>query len=315
MSGNGYSRTTGKSVQRQNWLAHNVTTLNTSKETQEDMLLNELVMMQGSLTDDEDMVDNTSSVLAITALNARNTTETDSVRARYWDSGALLGNPLESPKGGKSIFSSEVVRTLQDRITCTWTYDAGPSGEIKPSNRSRVYLVACHCSEASLEAMDWAIQTLVRNGNELHVAMVISGKDGKIKQHDGVEDPESVLKTLNDRVKERLDGKPLFHVQATICVMYGNVRKKLHELIQNLNPATVVCGSQGRKNRVQGILNAPVSGFLIHNSLVPVVVIQTSRKAKKRQIRWTQCKLATQLRGMLGPVDSKIEEVDPAVVL
>ncbi|KAG0190928.1 hypothetical protein DFQ28_001229 [Apophysomyces sp. BC1034] len=258
MSGNGYSRTTGKSVQRQNWLAHNVTTLNTSKETQEDMLLNELVMMQGSLTDDEDMVDNTSSVLAITALNARNTTETDSVRARYWDSGALLGNPLESPKGGKSIFSSEVVRTLQDRITCTWTYDAGPSGEIKPSNRSRVYLVACHCSEASLEAMDWAIQTLVRNGNELHVAMVISGKDGKIKQHDGVEDvrvpfsptipfwltpflfpfvqPESVLKTLNDRVKERLDGKPLFHVQATICVMYGNVRKKLHELVRPHNP-------------------------------------------------------------------------------
>ncbi|KAG1451748.1 hypothetical protein G6F56_008001 [Rhizopus delemar] len=68
-----------------------------------------------------------------------------------------------------------------DRIIVKSHYGAGLSGqldeELRPTRSSRAYLIACDFSEESIYAVDWAMGSMLRDGDTLHVVTVVKKKE------------------------------------------------------------------------------------------------------------------------------------------
>jgi hypothetical protein len=60
-------------------------------------------------------------------------------------------------------------------------YGAGPEGtlteDLKPTRKSRSYLVACDFSDESYHAIEWTMGTMMRDGDKLYVATAVNRED------------------------------------------------------------------------------------------------------------------------------------------
>lgn len=80
------------------------------------------------------------------------------------------------------VFSENpTVTKKSDRIIVHNHYGAGPKGslenDLKPTRRSRSYLVACDFSEESFHAIEWTMGTMMRDGDKLYVATAVNRED------------------------------------------------------------------------------------------------------------------------------------------
>jgi hypothetical protein len=68
-----------------------------------------------------------------------------------------------------------------DRIVVINHYGAGPEGtlteDLKPTRKSRSYLVACDFSDESYHAIEWTMGTMMRDGDKLYVATAVNRED------------------------------------------------------------------------------------------------------------------------------------------
>lgn len=64
--------------------------------------------------------------------------------------------------------------TEPDRIVVNFSYGTSPN---RPVTKSRKYLMACDFGEESTYAMNWAMGTMLRDGDEIHVAAVVNIED------------------------------------------------------------------------------------------------------------------------------------------
>lgn len=73
------------------------------------------------------------------------------------------------------------VTKKSDRIVVANHYGAGPGGtltqDLKPTRRSRSYLVACDFSEGSYHAIEWTMGTMMRDGDKLYVVAAVNRED------------------------------------------------------------------------------------------------------------------------------------------
>jgi hypothetical protein len=90
----------------------------------------------------------------------------------------------------------EIVRQ-EDRITTTLRYgyvDKASMPDILPGppRRVRTYLIMCDFSDESFHAMEWAMGTMLRNNDELHILTVIN-KDDEMGSTEDIQKQVSVL--------------------------------------------------------------------------------------------------------------------------
>ncbi|KAI9274012.1 hypothetical protein EDC94DRAFT_579970 [Helicostylum pulchrum] len=137
----------------------------------------------------------------------------------------------------------------EDYIEVTFHY--GLSEEHK-RRRSKRYMMMCDFGEESMYAMKWGIGTLLRSGDELHIASVVDtdedvedmDKDEKYKLW-GELDRNS--KTMISRVKTSMDEMLLYNVKIVTYSVAGKTRESLLNLIYSTpNLTMIVCGSRDR---------------------------------------------------------------------
>ncbi|WWC88416.1 uncharacterized protein L201_003327 [Kwoniella dendrophila CBS 6074] len=204
----------------------------------------------------------------------------------------------QQPKRKKSLKSGiELVTSrptfARDRCTITLTHGEPDEALELSGKRLRRYVVLSDLSEESRYAVEWAIGTVARDGDELFLISV--------KEEEGKVDPKSW--SNSDRAqklrvqKERQTTALLLVKQVTgllqrtrlnitvTCqfVHAKNARHMLLDLIDFLEPTMVIVGSRGL-GKLQGILLGSTSHYLVQKSSVPVMV---ARRRLQRPMRKT----------------------------
>ncbi|KAH8827099.1 hypothetical protein DL96DRAFT_1605505 [Flagelloscypha sp. PMI_526] len=154
---------------------------------------------------------------------------------------------------------------------------------------TRVYLCAASPDESGREALDWALEMLVQDGDEL---IVFRGIDQDILDkvdHDVLRDE------ARDFMKE-IQGKSVEYDserQLSIVLEYvpGKVTDTLDRLIALYRPDSVVVGTRGKRAwsnlTSMGMIGGyggtmgSVSKYCLSHSPVPVIVVRPERKVRK----------------------------------
>ncbi|KAI1297563.1 hypothetical protein EDD11_007036 [Mortierella claussenii] len=163
--------------------------------------------------------------------------------------------------------------------------------EQKTSTRGRKnYMVATDLSGESWHATEWAINTILRNGDELNVVTIV--EDDKVDDKKAVkkgvqaemrEDAEKLTKNIHEQLEHTClrDITVIIHIIAATKSM--GAKELLIEMIDDLEDlSTVIVGSRGR-GAIKGLLLGSISNFLVHNSSVPVMVVRAPKKSKGKK--------------------------------
>ncbi|CAO3691215.1 unnamed protein product [Rhizopus stolonifer] len=173
-----------------------------------------------------------------------------------------------------------------DRIIVKSHYGAGLSGqldeELRPTRSSRAYLIACDFSEESIYAVDWAMGSMLRDGDTLHVVTVIKRKE-KAKKRTKLLAEAS--KKVTEKAKDTLEKMLLFDISLITYAICGKVKDVLSRLIEELSLSMIICGCK-KQSRLKWFFTDSVSSYLIETSSIPVTVIkQQKNKKRKREKR------------------------------
>ncbi|CAO0803117.1 unnamed protein product [Mucor circinelloides] len=192
------------------------------------------------------------------------------------------------------------------KLSVVQYYGAGKSGVLPVAYRSkrkpRSYLVACDFSKESLYAIEWTMGTMMRDGDELHVATVANRDDNpdvvKATGLDPMGELHATSDALTTEAKKLLGQMMLFNIKLVTHAMIGRVKDVLKSLTREHNYTMLVCGSRGRgsvrtyvgimsvwdisaNTVLYRLLMGSVSTYLVHKSPVPVAVIRRQKKKKR----------------------------------
>ncbi|KAN0139186.1 universal stress protein A family protein C25B2.10 [Lactarius tabidus] len=156
-------------------------------------------------------------------------------------------------------------------------YDRTPS--------TRVFLCASSPDESGRHALDWAIEGLVQDGDELIVFRGID-QDDLEKDHDVVRDE---ARDLMHRIQEQcVEVDPERKLSIIVEYIAGKVTTTIDRLIALYRPDSVVVGSRGARKMKQAFGAAfgaqsmgGVSKYCLSHSPVPVIVVRPESKVRK----------------------------------
>ncbi|GAA5927470.1 universal stress protein [Sporobolomyces koalae] len=188
----------------------------------------------------------------------------------------------------------------KNRCTVVLTH-GNPAACLEESKRKkRTYLVASDLSEESLFAIQWAIGTVLREGDDCIIVSVME-TDSKFDSDDPHPSASAKAAKLSNQ-RERQSAALRISRQATtllertrlnvrvICqAIHAKVpRHMLVDMIDFHEPTLVVIGSRGL-TKLKGMLLGSVSNYLIQKSSSPVMVtrrpLRLSRTVHRRTIQ------------------------------
>ncbi|KIK78589.1 hypothetical protein PAXRUDRAFT_36604 [Paxillus rubicundulus Ve08.2h10] len=150
---------------------------------------------------------------------------------------------------------------------------------------TRVFLCAASPGESGREALEWALECLVQDGDEL---IVFRGID----QEELDKDHELVREEARDLMKQ-IQGKcveydPERKVSIILELIAGRPTTTLDRLIALYRPDSVVVGTRGQRSVMSGVLGfsglgdvGSVSKYALSHSPVPIIVVRPERKVRK----------------------------------
>jgi len=203
----------------------------------------------------------------------------------------------DAPKRRKSIaepLNLSISRPEFGRNRCTITITHGdPDAALERSGkRSRSYVVLSDLSEESGYAVEWAIGTVARDGDELFVTTVME-TDKTDPKNPGDMDRATKMRIQKERQTQALlmvkqvTGllqRTRLNITVTCQAIHStNARHMMLDLIDYLEPTMVIVGSRGL-GKLKGILLGSNSHYLVQKSSVPVMV---ARRRLKRPLRKT----------------------------
>ncbi|KAH8550748.1 hypothetical protein BGW37DRAFT_520888 [Umbelopsis sp. PMI_123] len=178
---------------------------------------------------------------------------------------------------------------LEDRIVTTIRYGfvdkaTAPDVLTEPPRRIRTYLIMCDFSEESYHAMEWAMGTMLRNNDALHVLTVINKEEEFGGDEEVRKELEKAAAQATSKAKNTIEKMLLYNIKITTHVIYGKIKETLLNMIDELDLTMVVCGSRGR-GPLKGFIMGSISSFLVHNASVPVSVVRNHKTASQRKRR------------------------------
>lgn len=152
----------------------------------------------------------------------------------------------------------------------------------KRTRHTRVFLCASSPDESGREALDWSLEALVQDGDEL---IVLRGVDEEILDkvdHDVVRDEaRELMRTIQEK---NVEYDPDRKLSLILEYIPGKITDTLDRLIALYRPDSVVVGTRGRKawqNMGMGIGVGSVSKYCLSHSPVPIIVVRPERKVRK----------------------------------
>ncbi|TBU25714.1 hypothetical protein BD311DRAFT_727300 [Dichomitus squalens] len=194
------------------------------------------------------------------------------------------GSPLVAAQGYQPKVSFD---TLENPQASMFSYTLHVQSEGYTRTRStRVFLCASSPDESGSQALEWCLESLVQDGDELVVFRGIDPDDFAEKDHDQYrEDARELMRLIQERCVEYDSERKL-----SIIVEYiaGKVTQTIDRLIALYRPESVVVGTRGQRSVMQawaGAFGAPgvgsVSKYCLSHSPVPVIVIRPESKVRK----------------------------------
>jgi len=155
--------------------------------------------------------------------------------------------------------------------------------------QTRVFLCAASPDESGRQALDWALDSLVQDGDELVVFRGFD-EDDLAKDHDVIRDEAREL--LQQVQAKCIEYDPDRKVSVIIEFIAGKVTDNIDRLIALYRPESVVVGTRGQRGVIQtwgAALGAPgmgsVSKYCLSRSPVPIIVVRPEKKVRKAQAK------------------------------
>ncbi|KAG8932470.1 hypothetical protein FRC03_006060 [Tulasnella sp. 419] len=154
----------------------------------------------------------------------------------------------------------------------------------RKTRNTRVYLCAASEDESGRQALEWTLDSLIEDGDEL---VVVRGFDTE----ELVKDREQVREDAKDLMKRILDKNteyPGRGLSVIVEFVAGKVTETIDRMTALYRPDSLIVGTRGQRSLMQtwgAALGAPgmgsVSRYCVSHSPVPVIVVRPERKVKK----------------------------------
>ncbi|KAI9721116.1 MAG: hypothetical protein M1812_002597 [Candelaria pacifica] len=151
------------------------------------------------------------------------------------------------------------------------------------TRRSRTFLCGTDQNDYSEFALEWLIDELTDDGDEI-VCLRVIDKDSKITSDASVEEGRYRLeaKKLLDQVIEKNTEEKAISLVLEFAV--GKVHETIQRMIRIYEPAILIVGTRGRSlGGLQGLLPGSVSKYCLQHSPVPVIVVRPTYKREKKK--------------------------------
>ncbi|KAI9673400.1 MAG: hypothetical protein M1817_002862 [Caeruleum heppii] len=213
-----------------------------------------------------------------------------------------IGLPTGSPKGSrpgpqKRLTSPPPPSTFQNRVSFD-TFDNKDASDFsltlnskhkdyQYTRRSRTFLCGTDQNDYSEFALEWLIDELVDDGDEI-VCLRVVDKDSKISSDASVEEGRyrrEAKKLLDQIIEKNREEEKAISLVLEFAV--GKVHDTIQRMIQIYEPAILIVGTRGRSlGGLQGLLPGSVSKYCLQYSPVPVIVVRpTYKRERKKQKR------------------------------
>ncbi|KAG6834158.1 hypothetical protein H0H93_011503 [Arthromyces matolae] len=167
----------------------------------------------------------------------------------------------------------------------SFTLQVKSEGYVRTAS-TRVFLCASSPDESGREALDWSLETLVQDGDEL---IVYRGVDEDVleKDHNIVrEEARELMKLIQERSVET---DPERKLSLILEYVPGRITDTLDRLIALYRPDSVVVGTRGKRSMLSGLainMNissavGSVSKYCLSRSPVPIIVVRPEGKVRK----------------------------------
>ncbi|KAJ6631282.1 hypothetical protein B0H10DRAFT_1698437, partial [Mycena sp. CBHHK59/15] len=162
----------------------------------------------------------------------------------------------------------------------SFTLQVKTSGYMR-TRSTRVFLCAAGPDESGREALDWSLEALVQDGDEL---IVCRGVDEDLfeKDHDSVrEEARDFMRHIQEK---SIEYEPERKLSLILEYIPGRITATIDRLIALYRPDAVIVGTRGKK-AWQGMMGkggiGSVSKYCLTHSPVPIIVVRPERKVKK----------------------------------
>ncbi|KAG6875421.1 hypothetical protein C0992_003934 [Termitomyces sp. T32_za158] len=186
----------------------------------------------------------------------------------------------------------ETSRPVFQRDRCTITITQGDPVARLANRKKRRYIVASDLSEESRYAVEWAIGTVLRDGDSLLI-VTVNESDAKVDPPaPNASDRTAKLRSQQERqglayilVRQAtsLLQRTKLNVQVACQAWHAkNARHMLLDIVDYNEPEIVIVGSRGL-GQLKGILLGSTSHYLIQKCSVPVMVARRRLKRPPRR--------------------------------
>ncbi|EPQ50757.1 hypothetical protein GLOTRDRAFT_49836 [Gloeophyllum trabeum ATCC 11539] len=153
---------------------------------------------------------------------------------------------------------------------------------------TRVFLCAASPDESGMQALDWACESLVQDGDELIVLRGI-GEEELQKPHAAVR--ESANELMRYIQEKCLESDPDRKLSLIVEFVAGKITTTIDRLIALYRPDALVVGTRGQRGLVSwgvsGLIGSSgggvgsVSKYCLSHSPVPIIVVRPESKVRK----------------------------------
>lgn len=156
------------------------------------------------------------------------------------------------------------------------------------TKRSRTFLVGTDANEYSDTALEWLVDELVDDGDEI-VCLRVVEKDSREAVRWSGGQGEKGYRQEAERFMEQIERKNTEDRAISLVLEFaiGKVQEAFQKMIKLYEPAMLIVGTKGRSlTGYQGLLSSgSVSKYCLQYSPVPVIVVRPSskRESKKRK--------------------------------
>ncbi|KAF9515848.1 hypothetical protein BS47DRAFT_1274325, partial [Hydnum rufescens UP504] len=181
-------------------------------------------------------------------------------------------------------FENSATTAPSDAAMFSFTLQATSEGYQRDRN-TRVYLCAASADVSGSEALDWTMESLVQDGDELIVVRGFDADDLLKETHEELRDEaRDLMKTILEK-NSVYKGRSL---SVIVEFMAGRITETIERLIALYRPDSLVVGSRGSRSTLMtwsAVFGAPgmgsVSRYCVSHSPVPVIVVQPERNVRK----------------------------------
>ncbi|KAF8524225.1 hypothetical protein JB92DRAFT_2703956 [Gautieria morchelliformis] len=190
-----------------------------------------------------------------------------------------------SQNGYTSKVGFDTFQNPTDATLFSYTLQVKSEG-YKRTRSTRSYLCAASGDESGSHALDWVMESLIEEGDELIVFRGFDGEDLDKQMHEQRrEEARELMKWIREKNDEVEPGR--MKVSIIVEFVGGKITASIERLIALYRPDSLVVGTRGRTVLQQwgAAFGAPgvgsISRYCVSRSPVPVIVVRPESKVRK----------------------------------